>query len=230
MHKKKTQHKKNRFLKMVLFMLFLMSLLFLGFLFFISHNLPSIEEIKKTGRKPSVMFENSQGNILTSYGDIYGETISPKDLPPHVIWAFLAAEDRRFYSHFGIDIFGILRALSSNIFKKYSLQGASTITQQLAKNFLISTQRFDHSNRSMKRKIEEVMMSFWLEKTFSKDEILMMYLNRSYFGSGTLGIDAAARKYFGKSAKELTIMESATLAGLLKAPSKYSPIITLTLL
>lgn len=223
MHKKKPQHKKNRFLKMVLFVFFLITLLFSGFLFFISHNLPSIEEIKKTGRKPSVMFENAQGHILTSYGDIYGETITPKDLPPHVIWAFLAAEDRRFYSHFGIDIFGIFRALSSNIFKKHSLQGASTITQQLAKNFLISTQRFDHSNRSLKRKIEEVMMSFWLEKTFSKDEILMMYLNRSYFGSGTLGIDAAARKYFGKSAKQLTIMESATLAGLLKAPSKYSP-------
>ncbi len=223
MPKKKIQHKKNSFLKIVLFMLFLITILFSGFLLFISRNLPNIEEIKKTGRKPSITFENEQGNILTSYGDIYGETVTPKDLPPHVISAFLAAEDRRFYSHFGIDVFGISRALISNLFKKNSLQGASTITQQLAKNFLISTQRFDHSNRSIKRKIEEVMMSFWLEKTFSKDEILMMYLNRSYFGSGTLGIDGAARKYFGKSSKQLTVMESATLAGLLKAPSKYSP-------
>ena len=220
---RKKKRKQTKIWK-IIFIIF--STLFLtgsGILFFIAQSLPSIDEIKKTGRRPSIIFQNDQGETISSYGDMYGELLSPKDLPPHVVGAILAIEDRRFYSHFGVDIFGIIRALYSNIIEKNSLQGASTLTQQLAKNFLISTERFNHSNRSMKRKIQELLLSLWLERNFSKDEILMMYLNRSYFGSGTLGIDAAAQKYFGKSAKTLNIMEGAVLAGLLKAPSKYSP-------
>ncbi len=222
MRKKKS--KKTWKIWKILFIIFLsLGVICSGVLFVIALSLPSIDEIKKTGRRPAVIFQNDQGEVITSYGDMCGEMLSPKDLPPHVVQAFLAIEDRRFYSHFGIDVFGVLRALYSNIIEKNSLQGASTLTQQLAKNFLISTERFDHSNRSMKRKVQEVLLSLWLERNFSKDEILMMYLNRSYFGSGTLGIDAAAQKYFGKSARKLTLMEGAVLAGLLKAPSKYSP-------
>jgi penicillin-binding protein 1A len=138
-------------------------------------------------------------------------------LPPHVIGAVVATEDRRFYDHWGIDPQGLLRAFFANIRAGRVAQGGSTLTQQLAKNLFLT------SERTLARKMEELTLSLWLEMRLSKNEILELYLNRVYFGSGAYGIEAAAQRYFDKSARELTIAEAAVIGGLLKAPSRYSP-------
>jgi penicillin-binding protein 1A len=129
----------------------------------------------------------------------------------------LATEDRRFYSHYGIDPVGLLRALYVNLTSGKMVQGGSTITQQLAKNVFLTPER------SLHRKGQELLLSFWLEHNFTKTEILELYLNRVYFGSGTYGVDAAARRYFGRPAKDVTLLQAAMLAGMLKAPSRYNP-------
>jgi len=131
--------------------------------------------------------------------------------------AVMAIEDRRFYSHPGIDARGLARAMWVNLRSGKFVQGGSTITQQLAKNLFLTPER------TLKRKVQEVLLALWLERTYSKDEILTLYLNRVYLGSGVYGVDAAAKKYFGKSARNVTLLEAATLAGLLKAPSHYNP-------
>jgi penicillin-binding protein 1A len=179
--------------------------------------LPDITEQMIFERRPTITIKANDGTIIDRYGDIKGETVSVKDLPPHVSQAILATEDRRFYYHFGIDPIGVLRALGVNIVTGRVAQGGSTITQQLAKNLFLSRER------TLKRKVQEAMLALWLETKLTKDEILSAYLNRVYLGSGAYGIDAAARVYFNKPAKELTIREAATIAGLLKAPSRYSP-------
>ena len=168
-------------------------------------------------RRPTITIKASNGDIIDRHGDIKGEIIDVKVLPPHITNAVLATEDRRFYSHFGIDIRGFIRALSVNLKQRRFAQGGSTITQQLAKNLFLSR------DRMIKRKIQELILSFQLERELSKDEILSAYLNRVYMGSGAYGIDGAARVYFNKSAYELDLREAATIAGLLKAPSRYSP-------
>jgi penicillin-binding protein 1A len=129
----------------------------------------------------------------------------------------MAIEDRRFYSHAGVDPRGLARAMWVNFRSGKFVQGGSTITQQLAKNLFLTPER------TLKRKVQEVLLALWLERTYSKDEILTLYLNRVYLGSGVYGVDAAAKKYFGKSARNVTLLEAATLAGLLKAPSHYNP-------
>ncbi len=179
--------------------------------------LPSITEQMIFERRPTIIIKANDGTIMDRYGDIKGETVAVKDLPPHVAEAIIATEDRRFYYHFGIDPLGVARAMGVNIINAGFVQGGSTITQQLAKNLFLSRER------TLKRKIQEAMLAIWLETKLTKDEILSAYLNRVYLGSGAYGIDAAAKVYFNKSAKELTIRESATIAGLLKAPSRYSP-------
>ncbi len=179
--------------------------------------LPSITEQMIFERRPTIIIKANDGTIIDRYGDIKGETVSVKELPPHVAEAIIATEDRRFYYHFGIDPLGVARAMGVNIVNAGFVQGGSTITQQLAKNLFLSRER------TLKRKIQEAMLAIWLETKLTKDEILSAYLNRVYLGSGAYGIDAAAKVYFNKSAKELTIRESATIAGLLKAPSRYSP-------
>ncbi|MDR2598413.1 MAG: transglycosylase domain-containing protein, partial [Holosporales bacterium] len=155
--------------------------------------------------------------------DLYEDVVSVAELPKHVIAAFMAVEDKRFFQHFGIDFIGFIRAAYRNYVSGRVVQCGSTITQQLAKNILIGEGVVTHYDRSISRKIKELLLAMWLEHKFTKSDILMMYLNRVYFGAGTYGIDAASRKYFDKSAKNLSIFESAILAGLLKAPSKYSP-------
>lgn len=182
-----------------------------------ARELPDITEQMIFQRRPTITIMANDGTIIDRYGDIKGETVSVKDLPPHVPQAILAVEDRRFYHHFGIDPFGVLRAFGVNIVSGGFVQGGSTITQQLAKNLFLSR------DRTLKRKVQEAMLALWLETKLSKDEILSAYMNRVYLGSGAYGIDAAARVYFNKPAKELTIREAATIAGLLKAPSRYSP-------
>lgn len=180
-------------------------------------DLPDVTKAMVFERRPTIIIKASDGTILDRYGDIKGESVAIEDLPTHLIYAILATEDRRFYEHFGLDLKGIARAMVVNVKSGGYVQGGSTITQQLAKNLFLSR------DRKLKRKIQEAMLAIWLETKLTKDEILSAYLNRVYMGSGAYGVDAAARVYYNKSARELTLRESATLAGLLKAPSRYSP-------
>src|SRR5579871_5532106 len=146
-----------------------------------------------------------------------GANVALKDLPPYLPKAFIAIEDRRFYQHFGVDPTGILRALVTNILHRGVSQGGSTLTQQLAKNLFLTQER------TMMRKLQEAEMALWLEHKHSKAEILELYLNRVYFGSGAYGVEAAAQRYFGKSARNVTLSEAAMLAGLVKSPSRLAP-------
>ncbi len=180
--------------------------------------LPDITKDSSFERKTAITIKAYDGSVITRYGEIQGETMGITDLPPHLIDAVLAIEDRRFYSHFGIDLLGLARAMFVNVSKGRLVQGGSTITQQLAKNLFLSQER------TLKRKIQEAMLAVWLEYELTKDEILSAYLNRVYLGSGTYGVDAASRLYFNKEVKALNLREAATIAGLLKAPSRYSPL------
>ena len=139
------------------------------------------------------------------------------DLPPYLPKAFVAIEDRRFYSHFGIDPLGISRALLRDVTGSGGMEGGSTLTQQLAKNLFLTQER------TLSRKIQEAILALWLERKYSKDQILELYLNRVYFGSGAYGVEAAAQKYFGKSARFVTLSEAAVLAGLMKSPTRLAP-------
>lgn len=180
-------------------------------------DLPDITNSADFSKKTSITFIDRHGDQIIRYGGLQGDKVAVFDLPSHTIWAILATEDRRFYTHHGIDFIGIARAFVTNLIKGRTVQGGSTITQQLAKNLFLSHER------SLKRKIQEVLLALWLETKFNKDEILTAYINRVYFGSGAYGIDAAARVYFDKPASQLTLQQSALIAGLLKAPSRYSP-------
>ena len=135
-----------------------------------------------------------------------GAAVPLKELPRHVPQAFIAIEDRRFYSHYGIDPIGIARALVANVLRRGVAQGGSTLTQQLAKNLFLTQER------TLTRKVQEVVLALWLERKFSKTEILELYLNRVYFGAGAYGVEAAAQRYFGKPAQKLTVAEAAMLA------------------
>jgi len=168
-------------------------------------------------RPPSVTVLGSDGRVLATYGEHHGETLHFEDLPTDLIQAVLATEDRRFFNHIGIDLRGIARAAWANIQAGGVVQGGSTITQQVAKNLFLTPER------SFKRKAQEALLALWLERRFTKEEILAIYLNRVYLGAGTYGVDAAARRYFDKSARDLTLPEAAMIAGLLKAPSRYNP-------
>ncbi|MDR2075125.1 MAG: transglycosylase domain-containing protein [Holosporales bacterium] len=190
---------------------------------YFSKDLPDLHSLKTDIRNPSVVVQTYDGIVVGSYGDLYETVIKTNELPKHVPAAFMAVEDRRFMYHFGIDFIGLFRAVYRNFISGRVVEGGSTLTQQLAKNILIAEGIVTHYDRSISRKIRELLLSIWLEYKFNKSQIMMMYLNRIYFGAGTYGIDAASRKYFGKSAKQLSVYEAAVLAGLLKAPSKYSP-------
>ena len=179
--------------------------------------LPSTIDLWDANRPPSLVILDRTGDELASRGADYGETVSIDELPPHLIDAVLATEDRRFYSHGGIDPRGLARAMVVNIRSGAIVQGGSTITQQLAKNAFLS------SEKSATRKAKEAMLAIWIEGRYSKDEILSVYLNRIYLGAGAYGVDAAAHIYFGKSARELTLQEAAVIAALPKAPSTLAP-------
>ncbi|MFL2679854.1 MAG: transglycosylase domain-containing protein [Alphaproteobacteria bacterium] len=180
-------------------------------------NLPETESIQ-ISRQPSITFLDKQGRIIASYGDIYGQTIQFKNLPKNLINAVIVTEDQSFFSHFGVDPKGIARAVYVNLKAGKIVQGGSTITQQLAKNLFLTPER------SFTRKLHELILSFWLEMRFSKEQILSIYLNRVYLGSGTYGVQAASEKYFNKKVEELNLYECALIASLLKAPSRYNPI------
>lgn len=188
-----------------------------GVVAWFAYDLPDVSRIAELTRRPSVTLLAADGSQVAAFGDLYGETVRLRDLPPHVPHAVLAVEDRRFYEHVGLDIWGLMRAVVVNLRAGRIVQGGSTITQQLAKIMFLTPER------SLKRKVQEALLAFWLERRFSKDQILTLYLNRVYLGAGTYGLDAAAKRYFGKPATQLSIYEAAMLAGLLKAPSRYNP-------
>ncbi len=179
--------------------------------------LPPIETINKFERRPSLVFVDGAGETVATYGDLYGGLVRLDEMPPWLPMAVLATEDRRFYAHFGIDPQGLARATLANLRAGRVVQGGSTITQQLAKNVFLT------NDRSYRRKVQEMLLAFRLERAFTKDEILTIYLNRVYLGAGTYGVEAAARRYFGKSAREVNAHEAAIVAGLLKAPSRLAP-------
>ena len=188
-----------------------------GLVVWYAYDLPEVDRIATFERRPSVTLLAADGAELVSFGDLYGEALSLPDMAQTVPQAVIAIEDRRFYGHFGVDVLGLARAAWANLVAGRIVQGGSTITQQLAKNVFLT------SERTFKRKIQEVLLALWLERNYSKRQILEMYLNRVYFGAGAYGVDAAAQRYFGKSARKVGLAESALLAGLLKAPSRLSP-------
>lgn len=179
--------------------------------------LPSVDNLGALSSSPSMTLVDIRGQIITTRGLSRGRTVTVEDLPPYVSEAVIAIEDRRFYKHFGVDPVGLARAVVINTREGRVVQGGSTITQQLAKNLFLS------SERTYRRKAQELVLAFWLEFKLTKSEILTLYLNRVYLGAGTYGIEAASQRYFAKPAEELTLPEAALLAGLLKAPSRYAP-------
>ena len=185
--------------------------------FYYGRDLPPLEGIHEIKRRPQVVIQDAEGRVLAVYGDLYGEPVQLFDLPPHVIRAVMAIEDRRFYGHRGIDPLGLARAFATNLASLRIRQGGSTLTQQLAKVAFLTPER------SVGRKIREALMALEIEDHFTKDEILTFYLNRVYFGSGAYGIEAASRRYFGRPAKNLTLYQAAMLAGLLRSPSRDNP-------
>jgi penicillin-binding protein 1A len=189
-----------------------------GVLGYFALTLPATGELTISQRRPSVTVLAADGSLLTTYGDLFGQPLTLKEMSPYLPEAVIATEDRRFYSHFGIDPVGLVRAATADLAAGHVVEGGSTITQQLAKNLFLTPQR------SLARKIRETLLALWLEHRFTKDQILEIYLNRVYFGAGTYGVDAAARRYFGVSARRTDLYRSALIAGLLKAPTRLSPV------
>ncbi len=183
--------------------------------------LPSIELTKnpnwRTGSEFSVTFLDRYGNEIGKRGIQFSDAVHLEEIPDTLIKATMATEDRRFFDHFGIDVLGTFRAVVQNARANEVVQGGSSLTQQLAKNLFLS------SERSLQRKIREVYLALWLEAHLSKKEILKLYLDRSYLGGGTFGVEAASQFYFGKSVRDINLSEAALLAGLFKAPTKYAP-------
>lgn len=169
----------------------------------------------------AVTFEDRYGNVIGHRGIIHENSVPVDELPDYFVKAVLATEDRRFFDHFGIDVFGLFRALTVNAQAGGVVQGGSTLTQQLAKNLFLSNER------SIERKIKEAFLAIWLEANLSKKEILSLYLDRTYMGGGTFGAAAAAQYYFGKNISDVNLAEAAMLAGLFKAPTKYAPSVNL---
>lgn len=179
--------------------------------------LPDLEAATRLKRGPTAALLAKDGAFLASYGELHGQEVKVAELPPHLPRAVIAIEDRRFYEHGGIDLWGVARAIFVNVTSGSLREGASTITQQLARNLVLTNER------SFVRKAKEAMLALELERRFGKDQILTIYLNRVYFGGGAYGVDAAARRFFGKPATEVNLWEAALLAGSLKAPSNLAP-------
>ena len=197
----------------------LFSLLFLIVIAWVLYcliTLPNLSGLGNKTRVPSISVLDDNNKIMGSSGDVYAGSIEIDDISKNLIKAVVFTEDRRFYNHFGLDLKGIIRAIFYNIKETRYAQGASTITQQLSKLIFLD------SKKTLSRKMRELIISFYLEYNFSKEDILTMYLNRVYYGSGLYGVKSASRRYFSKSPDKLTLAESVILAGSLKAPSKIS--------
>ena len=167
---------------------------------------------------PSAMIvETEGGQVFASRGVFKGERLAPQEVPPDLAKAIIAIEDRNFYEHGGFYLPSMVRAAFRNLLAGSAREGGSTITQQLARMMYLSPER------TFKRKVQEAVLTLWLEHHLDKREILTRYLNTAYFGAGVYGVDAAAKRYFGKRAKELSLAEAAMLAGLVRAPSALAP-------
>jgi penicillin-binding protein 1A len=188
-----------------------------GFFVFVTWDMPSTDDLWQARNGQSITFLDRNGHVILREGAQNAPPVDLASLPPYVPQAFVAIEDRRFYQHFGVDFGGMMRAGAENLRAGHVVQGGSTITQQLAKNLFLTNER------SWRRKIQEVAMAIWLETKFTKDEILALYLSRVYFGAGAYGVEAASERYFDRPARELTLLQAATLAGLVKAPSRMNP-------
>lgn len=188
-----------------------------GLVVYYGSKMPSATTWAVPDRPPNVKIIGVGGKLIANRGSTGGEAVGLHDMSPYIPQAVVAIEDRRFYSHFGFDPIGFSRAMLRNVTAGRMVQGGSTLTQQLAKNLFLKP------DRTLERKVQEVLLALWLEQKYSKDEILEMYLNRVYFGSNSYGVEAASRRYFNKSAKNVSLPEAALLAGLLKAPSRLSP-------
>ena len=186
-------------------------------LLFFAWDLPRPEAALDAARRPSLTLESRTGTIVATFGDVVGDPLRLTDMPALLPAAAVAVEDRRYYGHFGIDLIGVARALFVNIRAGHLVQGGSTITQQVAKNLFLT------NARTLRRKVQEVLLTLWLERHFSKKEILEIWLNRVYLGSGAWGVDAAAKIYFGISARRVNLWQAAVIAGLPRAPSRFSP-------
>jgi len=182
-----------------------------------ARDLPRPESALDATRRPSLTLENSTGHVFARFGDVVGQKLHLADMPAYLPAAFVAVEDRRYWEHPGIDLFSLARAAWIDLIAGHIVQGGSTITQQVAKNLFLS------NARTVSRKVQELLLTLWLERHFSKRQVLDIYLNRIYLGSGAWGVDAAARVYFGISARHLTLWQAAVLAGLPRAPSRFNP-------
>jgi len=183
-----------------------------------ARGLPDTSALYDIDRQPSITYLDRNGALIATRGSQQAPPADLEALPDYVPAAFIAIEDRRFYWHPGFDPIGMSRAMAANMRAGRIVQGGSTLTQQLAKNLFLTP------DQNIRRKVQELILAVWLELKFSKKEILALYLNRVYFGAGAYGIEAASQRYFDKGAKDLTVGEAALLAGLLKAPSRYSPV------
>ena len=179
--------------------------------------LPPIDQLAVPKRPPNIAILASDGTLIANRGETGGSAVPIGELPVYVGKAFVAIEDHRFYSHFGIDPAGLARAVLKNFTAGRLEQGGSTLTQQLAKNIFLTQER------TLSRKVQEALLSLWLERNYSKDQILELYMNRVYFGAGAYGIEAASQKFFGKSARAVSLGEAAVLAGLVQSPSRLAP-------
>ncbi|MFY8105275.1 MAG: transglycosylase domain-containing protein [Elstera sp.] len=185
---------------------------------FYALQLPPIGALMDETRRPGITLLARDGSLLATGGEFYATPRAVRELPPHVWQAVVAIEDRRFFDHFGIDPIGLGRAIIVNLTEGRSAQGGSTLTQQVAKNVFLTNEK------SLKRKVQEALLALWLERRYSKEQILGIYLNRVYLGGGAWGIDAASQRYFGKPATQLSLYEAAAIAGLLRAPTRLTPI------
>lgn len=195
-----------------------------GFLVVLTFALPAFEVAQgkiNLSDEYSVTFLDRYGNEIGKRGLLRDDSVPLEEIPDHMIKATLATEDRRFFDHFGIDVMGTFRALAENAKADSVVQGGSSLTQQLAKNMFLSPER------ALSRKIKEAFIAIYLENHYTKPEILKLYFDRAYLGGGSYGVEAAAQYYFGKSIRDVTLSESAMLAGMFKAPTRYAPHVNL---
>ena len=210
----------KKILIILLSVLLLLSIIIFSVLWTFSNNIPDYKFLKNYKPPVSSKMYSGNGNLVADFSKEKRIFVPYSAIPKNVINAFLSAEDKNFFSHPGVDAKGVLRAVINNIkniMTSKRLEGASTITQQVAKNFLLTNEV------SLNRKLKEAILAFRIERALSKERILELYLNQIYLGSGAYGVAAASLEYFDKSIKELNYSESALLAALPKAPSRYNP-------
>ena len=203
--------------KIIIFLTILLTLAFGAVATYYCIGMPSLDDLENQNSKQIVRLNYDNQNLIINRSEIYQSEVSYYELPTSLVNAVIATEDRKFFSHGGIDYLAIIRAYFVNKQAGKIVQGGSTITQQLAKLLFLKPEK------TFRRKVQEALLALQLEKNFTKEQILTFYLNRAYFGSNNYGVGNASKQYFNKEVAQLNIQESALLAGLLKAPSKISP-------